>query len=47
LNFFPVDCILLFKHPWIKKTSNAYAKMAGSLSKPTRSYQTTHNRPRS
>jgi len=28
LNFFPVDCILLFEHPWIKKASTAYADMA-------------------
>jgi len=24
----PVDWILLFKHPWIKKASTAYAKMS-------------------
>jgi len=28
LTFFSVDWILLFKHPWIKKASTAYAKMS-------------------
>jgi len=26
--FFPVDCILLFKHPWIIKASTCYGKVA-------------------